>query len=129
MHTDYASEFQCFCSFGALLYLGCYFFLQFNLIIFILLITTGCRSIFVFLTDAMLFFFCITVHSANYAASSEEERLGQLIKKLKNEGINPKEWKLGNFQRMLCPRVWSICFLQPCSASSLLSFHELYLAL
>jgi hypothetical protein len=47
IRTDYASEFQCFCSFGALLYLGSTF-LQFNLIIFILLITTGCRSIFLF---------------------------------------------------------------------------------
>jgi hypothetical protein len=78
-----------------------------------------------FLTEV---FFFITVHSANYTASSEE-RLGQLIQKLKNEGINPKQWKLGNFQRMLCPQVWSICFLQPCAASSLLSFHELYLVL
>ncbi|XP_066382565.1 uncharacterized protein [Miscanthus floridulus] len=43
------------------------------------------------------------VHSANYTASSEE-RLGQLIQNLKNEGINPKQWKLGNFQRMLCPQ-------------------------
>jgi hypothetical protein len=44
IRTDYASEFQCF---GALLYLGSTF-LQFNLIIFILLITPGCRSIFLF---------------------------------------------------------------------------------
>ncbi|KAG0515581.1 hypothetical protein BDA96_10G290700 [Sorghum bicolor] len=44
------------------------------------------------------------VHSANNYAAASEERLGQLIQKLKNEGINPKQWRLGNFQRMLCPQ-------------------------
>ncbi|CAD6264054.1 unnamed protein product [Miscanthus lutarioriparius] len=35
-----------------------------------------------------------------------EERLGpQLIQKLKKEGVNPKQWRLRNFQCMLCPQV------------------------
>ena len=49
--------------------------------------------------------FRITVHSASNYGAASEERLGQLIQKLKNEGINPKQWRLGNFQRMLCPQV------------------------
>jgi twinkle protein len=68
-----------------------------------------------FLIDVLCFH--ITVHSANNYAAASEERLGQLIQKLKNEGINPKQWRLGNFQRMLCPQVCSFCFLQPCAAS------------
>ncbi|CAM0909353.1 unnamed protein product [Alopecurus aequalis] len=32
-----------------------------------------------------------------------EERLGKLVQKLKNEGINMSQWRLGTFQRMLCP--------------------------
>ncbi|CAL5039912.1 unnamed protein product [Urochloa decumbens] len=44
------------------------------------------------------------VHSEkNYKAASEE-RLGQLVQKLQNEGINPKQWRLGNYQRMMCPK-------------------------
>jgi len=73
--------------------------------------------------------FHVTFHSANNYTATSEERLGQSIQKLKKEGVNAKQWILWNFQRMLCPQVWSICFLQPCAASSLLSFHELYLAL
>ncbi|KAL6873781.1 hypothetical protein ACP4OV_013863 [Aristida adscensionis] len=44
------------------------------------------------------------LHSANYNTATSEERLGQLVQKLKNEGINPKQWRLGTFQRMLCPK-------------------------
>ncbi|OEL15708.1 Twinkle-like protein, chloroplastic/mitochondrial [Dichanthelium oligosanthes] len=44
------------------------------------------------------------VHSANNYKAASEERLGQLVQKLKNEGINPKQWRLGNFQRMMCPK-------------------------
>ncbi|XP_025813466.1 twinkle homolog protein, chloroplastic/mitochondrial-like isoform X2 [Panicum hallii] len=44
------------------------------------------------------------VHSANNYKATSEGRLGQLVQKLKNEGINPKQWKLGNFQRMMCPK-------------------------
>lgn len=72
----------------------------------------------------------MTVHSANNYAAASEERLAQLIQKLKNEGIHPKQWRLGNFQRMLCPQVQNMSFLHPCCAAfSLLSSHELYLAL
>jgi hypothetical protein len=34
-----------------------------------------------------------------------EERLRQLVEKLKSEGINMTQWRLGTFQRMLCPEV------------------------
>jgi len=62
-------------------------------------------------------------NSANNYTAASEERLGQLIQKSKKEGVNPKQWRLGIFHRMLCPQVWSICSLQPCSAASnLVSF-------
>ncbi|KAM0905708.1 hypothetical protein ACQ4PT_017224 [Festuca glaucescens] len=32
-----------------------------------------------------------------------EARLGQLVEKLKKEGINMGQWRLGTFQRLLCP--------------------------
>uniref|UniRef100_A0ACD6A773 Uncharacterized protein n=1 Tax=Avena sativa TaxID=4498 RepID=A0ACD6A773_AVESA len=32
-----------------------------------------------------------------------EERIGQLLEKLKNEGISRKRWRLGAFNRTLCP--------------------------
>ncbi|AQK81536.1 Twinkle homolog protein chloroplastic/mitochondrial [Zea mays] len=44
------------------------------------------------------------VLSAKNYSTASEERLGKIIQKLKNEGINPKQWRLGNFQRMLCPQ-------------------------
>ncbi|XP_066335668.1 uncharacterized protein [Miscanthus floridulus] len=37
--------------------------------------------------------------------AASEERFGQLIQKLKKKGVNPKQWRLGNFQRMLCLQV------------------------
>ncbi|XP_040380894.1 twinkle homolog protein, chloroplastic/mitochondrial [Oryza brachyantha] len=43
------------------------------------------------------------VHSAGDHKKSCEQRLGQLIEKLKKEGINPNKWKLGTQQRMICP--------------------------
>lgn len=44
------------------------------------------------------------VHSANNDMAASEERLGKLVQKLQKEGINPKQWRLGNFQRMMCPK-------------------------
>ncbi|XP_062178421.1 twinkle homolog protein, chloroplastic/mitochondrial-like [Phragmites australis] len=44
------------------------------------------------------------VHSGNSYTAACEERLGQLVQKLKKEGIHPKQWRLGNFQRMMCPK-------------------------
>ncbi|KAJ1260337.1 hypothetical protein BS78_10G224600 [Paspalum vaginatum] len=44
------------------------------------------------------------VHSANSERASSEQRLGDLVQKLRKEGINPKKWRLGNFQRMMCPK-------------------------
>jgi hypothetical protein len=67
-----------------------------------------------------------------------EERLRQLVEKLKSEGINMTQWRLGTFQRMLCPEVVlpsvipsivvvvvvvvvSICFLFSCVFSWIIS--------
>ncbi|KAF8687316.1 hypothetical protein HU200_042999 [Digitaria exilis] len=44
------------------------------------------------------------VHSANKDRTASEARLGQLVQRLKNEGINPKQWRIGSFQRMMCPK-------------------------
>ncbi|KAF0925758.1 hypothetical protein E2562_017315 [Oryza meyeriana var. granulata] len=44
-----------------------------------------------------------SVHSTEDYKKSCEQRLGQLIERLKKEGINPKQWKLGTYQRMMCP--------------------------
>uniref|UniRef100_A0A0D9WT51 SF4 helicase domain-containing protein n=1 Tax=Leersia perrieri TaxID=77586 RepID=A0A0D9WT51_9ORYZ len=44
-----------------------------------------------------------SVHSTEGYKKSCEQRLVQLIEKLKKEGINPKQWKLGTYQRMMCP--------------------------
>ncbi|KAK3134342.1 hypothetical protein QOZ80_6AG0547870 [Eleusine coracana subsp. coracana] len=43
------------------------------------------------------------VHSVNDYKSSEK-RLAQVVQKLKNEGINPKQWRLDTFQKLLCPK-------------------------
>ncbi|KAK3131064.1 hypothetical protein QOZ80_6BG0501540 [Eleusine coracana subsp. coracana] len=43
------------------------------------------------------------VHSVNNYKSSEK-RLAQVVQKLKNEGINPKQWRLDTFQKLLCPK-------------------------
>ncbi|TVU08521.1 hypothetical protein EJB05_41926 [Eragrostis curvula] len=43
------------------------------------------------------------VHSMNYNKAAEK-RLAQLVQKLKNEGINPKQWRTGTFLRMMCPQ-------------------------
>jgi hypothetical protein len=46
--------------------------------------------------------------------------------------VNPKQCRLSSISVavfFLCPQVWSICLLQPRVASSILSFHELCLAL
>ncbi|KAG8095119.1 hypothetical protein GUJ93_ZPchr0012g19754 [Zizania palustris] len=44
-----------------------------------------------------------SVHSAEDYKKGCEERLRQLTRKLKKEGISPKQWRLGTFQRMMCP--------------------------
>ncbi|KAM0829247.1 hypothetical protein ACQ4PT_067000 [Festuca glaucescens] len=36
--------------------------------------------------------------------SACEARLGQLVQKLKSQGINMSQWRLGTFQRLLCPQ-------------------------
>jgi hypothetical protein len=41
-----------------------------------------------------------------------EERLRQLVEKLKSEGINMTQWRLGTFQRMLCPEVECVAFCE-----------------
>jgi hypothetical protein len=52
--------------------------------------------------QSMIHHFGITVHS--YQKDSEK-RVAQLVQKLKNEGINPKQWRLDTFQKLLCPKV------------------------
>ncbi|KAL5199764.1 hypothetical protein ABZP36_020967 [Zizania latifolia] len=44
-----------------------------------------------------------SVHSMEDYRKKCEERLRQLTEKLKKEGICPKQWRLGTFQRMMCP--------------------------
>lgn len=74
-----------------------------NLTICLLLKATGFKSI----TFSFWLICCLvglTVHSVNnYKAS--ETRLAQIIQKLKNEGIHPKQWRLDTFQKLMCPKV------------------------
>ncbi|KAG8074946.1 hypothetical protein GUJ93_ZPchr0006g42501 [Zizania palustris] len=44
-----------------------------------------------------------SVHSTEDYRKKCEERLRQLTEKLEKEGICPKEWRFGTFQRMMCP--------------------------
>ncbi|KAF2928041.1 hypothetical protein DAI22_06g249300 [Oryza sativa Japonica Group] len=45
-----------------------------------------------------------SVHSTENYKKGCEQRLGQLIERLKKEGISPKQWRLGTYQRMMCPK-------------------------
>ncbi|KAL6603143.1 hypothetical protein ACP70R_043504 [Stipagrostis hirtigluma subsp. patula] len=45
-----------------------------------------------------------TVHSTNNDRAACEERIGQLVQKLKKEGIFPRQWRIGTYHRMLCPK-------------------------
>jgi hypothetical protein len=57
-----------------------------------------------------------------------ERRVAQLVQKLKNEMINPKQWRLGSFLRLMCPKVNCVGPLQLGGTVTIfLSFPELFL--